>query len=106
MNCRRRCAIEAALRSKLTSLSESQPARFVLARPEQNHRQSAISHFVDRDQRRCERKTELWTNPSEASEDAHINANRLIRDNREWLRFRADTFGHTVFHIENISAGR
>ena len=30
----------------------------------------------------------------------------LVRDNRERLRFRADTLGHAVFHIENISAGR
>ena len=49
-----------------------------------------------------------WTNYGlpKPSEDVHIDANRLIRDNREWLRFRAETLGHAVFHIENISAGR
>src|SRR6266576_4847705 len=43
-------------------------------------------------------------------QDTHIDANSLVRDNREWLRVRVDAFCGAFFcwaflHAENVSAG-
>src|SRR5437660_8812692 len=47
---------------------------------------------------------------SRSYEDSHIDANSLVRDNREWLRVRVDAFYAfffcTLLHVENVSAGR
>jgi len=47
---------------------------------------------------------------SRSYEDTHIDANSLVRDNREWLRGRVDAFCGAFFcwaflHAENVSAG-
>ncbi len=38
--------------------------------------------------------------------DMHIDADSLIRHNREWLRFRAHVPADAPLHIENIMARR
>ena len=46
---------------------------------------------------------------SEPYEDTHIDANSLVRDNREWLGVRVDrvdAFFCAFLHVENVSAGR
>jgi hypothetical protein len=37
--------------------------------------------------------------------DIHIDADRLIRDNRERLRFRADTFEYSSLRVQNKITG-
>src|SRR4029077_3173307 len=42
-------------------------------------------------------------------DDSHIDANSLVRDNREWLRVRVDAscaFFSASLHLENVSPGR
>ena len=48
---------------------------------------------------------------SRSYKDSHIDANSLVRDNREWLSGRVDAFCGAFFcwtflHAENVSAGR
>ena len=43
---------------------------------------------------------------AEASDDRHINMDRLIRDYRERLRSDAQALVHASFDIENVSAWR
>jgi len=38
--------------------------------------------------------------------DIHVDADSLIRDNRERLRFRANTDGSSCLHVQNIIARR
>jgi len=46
---------------------------------------------------------------SRSYEDSHIDANSLVRDNREWLRVRVGAFCAlfcAFLHVENVSARR
>ena len=43
---------------------------------------------------------------SRSYKDSHIDANSLVRDNRETLRRRADMLGHAILNIQNIIARR
>jgi hypothetical protein len=42
---------------------------------------------------------------SRSYEDTHIDANSLVRDNRERLRFRADTFEYSSLRVQNKITG-
>jgi hypothetical protein len=44
----------------------------------------------------------LMISPNEANHDAHIDAHRLIRHDRERSWRRADMLGHTILDIQNI----